>query len=198
MSGGLLTLAIGLSVLTAGAAAVSDFRTGHIPNWISGGALAAGVSLQAYAGARGYDYFSFGGRTALWGVAHALLGALACGLFPYLLFRKQLTSEDGDTRRVGGGGDVKVFAGLGALLGMYFGIEAEFFAVCVAGVLGMARLAWHGRLLAAMTNTLFIGLNPVLPRTWRREIRPELLTTIRMGGAILIGTVIAALSNSPL
>jgi hypothetical protein len=40
--------------------------------------------------------------------------------------------------------------------------------------------------------------NPVLPKPWRREIRPELLTTIRLGGAILIGTVIAALSNSPL
>lgn len=198
MSGGLLTLAIGVSVLTAAAAAVSDFRTGHIPNWISGSALLAGVGIQALAGARGYDYWSFGGRTALWGVAHALLGAVSCGLFPYLLFRKQLTSEDGGTRRVGGGGDVKVFAGIGALLGMYFGIEAEFFAICVAGVLGMARLAWHGRLLAAMTNTLFIGLNPVLPKSWRREIRPELLTTIRMGGAILIGTVIAALSNSPL
>lgn len=198
MSVGLLALAIGLSVLTAAAAAVSDFRTGHIPNWISGGAFAAGVVLQGAAGAMGFEFKSFGGTTVWWGIAHALLGALVCGFFPYLLFRKQLTSEDGGTRRVGGGGDVKVFAGIGALLGMYYGIEAEFFAVCVAGVLGMARLAWHGRLLSAMTNTLFIGLNPLLPKGWRREIRPELLTTIRMGGAILIGTVIAALSNSPL
>jgi prepilin peptidase CpaA len=198
VSGGLLTIAIVLSVLTAAAAAVTDFRTGHIPNWISGSAFLAGVAIQSLAGHRGYDWWSFGGSTAAWGFAHAILGALVCGLFPYLLFRKQLTSEDGDVRRVGGGGDVKVFAGIGALLGMGFGIEAEFFAICVAGVLGMARLAWHGRLLASMTNTLFIGLNPVLPRSWRREIRPELLTTVRMGGAILIGTVLAALSNKPL
>lgn len=197
MSGWLPIVGIVLSVLTAAAAAVTDFRTGHIPNWISLGALGAGLVLQTVAGAMGFDWHLFGGSNAAWGFGRAVLGALVCGLFPYLLFRKQLTTESGDTRRVGGGGDVKVFAGIGALLGVYHGIEAEFLAICVAGVFGMGRLAWHGRLLAAMTNTLFIAVNPVLPKAWRREIRPELLTPIRMGGAILVGTVIAALSHRP-
>lgn len=197
MSAWLPLIGIALSVLTAAAAAVTDFRTGHIPNWISGSALVAGLVLQTVAGAMRFDWHLFGGSSPAWGFLRAVMGALVCGLFPYLLFRKQLTTEDGATRRVGGGGDVKVFAGIGALLGVFHGIEAEFLAICVAGVFGMGRLAWHGRLLAAMTNTLFIGLNPVLPRSWRRDIRPELLTPIRMGGAILVGTVIAALSHRP-
>ncbi len=171
-----------MAVVTAAIAAVTDYRTGHIPNWLTLPALALGVTVNTLAAHPHRD-----------GAVQSLLGVVLCGLPLYILFRKQLPGRDG-VQGVGGGGDVKLFAALGSFLGWYHGVEAAFYSMCAAGIFGMARLAWHGRLLRAMTNTMYIGINPVLPKRWRRDIDPSLLTRIRMGGAILAGTCIAALS----
>jgi len=176
-----------LSIAVAAVAAWTDFRTGHIPNWLTFPVIPLGVVLNGLATLHGPRGFIEGALASLGGV-------LVCSLAPGLMFYKQLVGREG-AEPVGGGGDVKLFAALGALLGYYHGIEAEFFAFCAAGIFGMASLAWHGRLLRAMGYTLFIAVNPVLPRKWRRDITPELLTKIRMGGAILAGTCVAALAR---
>jgi len=56
-----------------------------------------------------------------------------------------------------------------------------------------ARLAWEGQLLRVLGNTVAIVMNPFLPEKRRRTLSPEMLTTVRFGPAIFVGTVIAAL-----
>ncbi len=165
-----------LAVLATAAAAWTDFRTGRIPNWLTFGAAAAGVALRVVQS-----------RPHAYGAAGALAGMLVCALVPVLIFRK-----DGMA-----GGDVKLFIALGAILGAFHGIEAQFYAYVAGSLLSMARLAWHGRLLAVLVNAFFLALNPVMPRRWRREIRPEMLTRFRLGGSIFAGTCVSALSLYP-
>lgn len=175
-----------LSVIIAAIAALTDFRTGHIPNWLTYASIPVGIVLNG-----------LGGQTFARGALDAVAGALVCALFPILLFYKSLPNRDGESESVSGGGDAKLFAALGALLGIYHGIEAEFFSLCAASIFALARLAWHGRLLRTLSNVLFIVLNPILPKKHRRTLTTELLTKMRIGGAILAGTCVAALARQP-
>ena len=167
---------VALAVLVTAIAAYTDFRTGRIPNVLTYGAMAAGILLRTV-------------QTQPHGVGalSALGGMVACGIVPYLIFRK-----DGMA-----GGDVKLFIALGAILGAFHGIEAQFYAYVAGSLLSMGRLAWHGRLLGVLVNAFFLAINPVMPKTWRREIRPEMLTRFRLGGSIFAGTCVAALSLYP-
>ncbi len=187
-----------LAVLVAAAAAWTDLRTGRIPNKLTLAAFAVGLLLQVTAGHFHIARTGFGGNTALGGLAMGLVGALVASA-PFLaLFYKNVAHRDGSRENVGGGGDVKLMAGLGALVGYYRGIELLFFALCAAAIFAGARLAWHGRLLAALSNSLFISINPVLPRKWRREITADLLHKMRIGGAILAGTLVSVVLSQPL
>src|SRR5690606_15897634 len=113
------------------------------------------------------------------------LGAIAaiglCGLVPYVLFR----------RGAAGGGDVKLFAAIGAITGLAIGLEAQMFTFMAAALISLGRLAWNGQLFRTMRNALFLGLNPILPKTWRREIVPELMTMVRLGAFAFVGTLVA-------
>jgi prepilin peptidase CpaA len=167
-------------VITA-VAAVWDLRTGHIPNWLTLPPLV--IAPVAY-------FFLFDAEAALF----SILGALICGVVPYFLFRMKTGSE---SRKAMHGGDVKLFASLGAMLGIYSGIEAQFFTVFVAAIYVMARMAWHGKLLRVLGNSLALVVNPLLPKKRRKDINPDLLHTIRLGGAIFVGTTIAVALRHP-
>jgi prepilin peptidase CpaA len=176
LSGSIGVVNVALAVLVTAVAAFTDFRTGRIPNWLTYGATVAGLLLRTV------QIIPHGA-----GALSALVGMLVCGLVPFLIWRK-----DGMA-----GGDVKQFVALGAILGAFHGIEAQFYAYVAGSLLSMGRLAWHGRLLASLVNAFFLALNPVMPRAWRREIRPEMLTRFRLGGSIFAGTCVAALSLYP-
>ena len=62
----------------------------------------------------------------------SLLGAAVCAAVPLALWRAQAI----------GGGDVKLFAALGALLQTLVGVEAQFYACLAACVLAFGRLAY--------------------------------------------------------
>ena len=190
-------VSLALSVVLSAVGAWTDFRTGHIPNWLTLSGIVAGFAIQTLAGYGHVNLVGYGGLTAMRGLGAALVGTLVCALVPMVMFYKEIARKDGTTQHVSGGGDLKLFAAQGALLGYFHGVELQFFAFCAAGVFGMARLAWHGRLLQSLTNTLFILFNPVLPKRWRREITAELLTPMRIGGAILAGTVMSVLARQP-
>jgi prepilin peptidase CpaA len=172
-----------LSVLLAAAGAWTDLRTGQIPNWLTFPGILVGVVLAGLAGRDGF----------LLGAGRGVAAAAVCALPVYILFR------------MGGfgGGDVKMIAAIGALLASYdharstipsyHGLQAMFLSLCAAMVFALARLAWHGKLLRLLSNTLFLVLNPVLPKRWRRELSPDLMTRMRFGGAILAGTFISVL-----
>lgn len=170
----MLTLSIlhGAALVVATLGAVWDWRRGEIPN---------GLTLPVVAIAPVLHGLLLGPM----GVARSVLAALCCGLVPYVLFRAG----------AGGGGDVKLFAALGALTGLSMGLEIELTAFIAAAVLAMGRLAWQGALLRTLLNAFFLAVNPVLPRKWRRTVEPELMATVRLGVPIAVAATLVVVGR---
>jgi len=165
-----------LALATATAGAVIDHRSGHIPNWLTLGSLAAAPALWF-----GAVTASQGGAAGLAALATSLTGAFVCGIGPAFLF----------WRGGLGGGDVKLFAALGAMLGPRIGINAQFLAFLVAAAFVPGRLAWEGRLLSVLAETLRLLKNPFVAKERRHSPPPELVAKLRLGPAILAGTILA-------
>jgi prepilin peptidase CpaA len=114
------------------AASIDDLRRRQISNWISGAAFASGLALQT---------FEHGWR----GAGSALVGTLAgAGVFLVFYLLGGM-----------GGGDVKLMAGFGALLGAKRLLEAALWTAGCGGVLavaviatGMIRACWARRTAA--------------------------------------------------
>src|SRR5687768_13599804 len=140
-----------LIVLTV-TAAVIDWRTGHIPNWLTYPAIAAGpilwLAVDLHHG-RGLEM-----------VYHSLIGLVVCSLAPLILWKKGGL----------GGGDVKLLIAIGGIGTWFLGIEAQLLAAIAGAVLALGRLAWDGKLLRTLGNSFFLAANPVLPKKWRKEI----------------------------
>ena len=165
----------GLAILVAAIAAFTDARSGQIPNWLTLPPILLGPLV----------YGLIGGP---WMAAFAVLAALLCGLVPYVLFR----------RGAMGGGDVKLFAAIGALAGISAGIEAQLLAFIIASLFAMVRLTWQGKLGRTLKGSLFIVINPLLPKAKRYEVTPEVMTQMRLGIPALLGTLMAVVSRLPL
>jgi prepilin peptidase CpaA len=175
---GALHLYLVAALLLSAAAAISDSRTGEIPNRLSLGGLGGALMLHFVVGSvRGGVGLGF--REFLW----ALGGVPACAFIPFLFWR----------RGAFGGGDVKLLAALGALLLPLMGIEAEFYSLITAAILAPARLAWDGKLFKVLWNALTLMVNPLLPKARRRQVAPEAMTSVRFGPAMFAGTALAAL-----
>lgn len=163
-------------------AAVTDARTGKIPNWLTLPPLVLGPLLWAWQGG-----LLLARRGPLGGtLVGSLISLVACALPALILWKA----------RAMGAGDVKLFAAIGALGLWQFGLEAFFYASCALALFALGRLAWEGKLLRVLLNALFLFLNPVLPRKYKREISHEMLTKMRFGPAIFLGTGVAALANN--
>ncbi len=167
-----------VAVLVTAVAAWTDWRSGTIPNWLTLGALAcapfAHVALALAAGQTKQVAFTEGSLS--------VLGGFLCSLTPLLLYTKNAI----------GGGDVKLFVAIGALLGWRMGIEAEMYGFVAAALIAPARLAYEGKLFRTVSNAFFLTLNPMLPKGRRREIVPEVMSWFRMGPAIFLGTLFTA------
>lgn len=168
---------IAAAVVTLVAAAV-DLRRGQIPNWLTLGPLAAAVAAHAAAG-----WTSGGARGAAEAAGFSVLGAVACGAVPLLLWRMGGI----------GGGDVKLLVALGAILRASVGMEAELYAFVAAALFAPAKMAYEGKLLRVLGNTLALAVNPFLPAARRRALSPEMMTEQRFGPAIFAGTCAAAI-----
>ncbi len=155
------------AVITA-VAAWTDMRTGHIPNWLTLPFLVIAPLFHGLtAGAPGF----FG----------SILAVAVCGAVPFLMFWLEAMA----------GGDLKLFVAVAAIVGIDVGLEAEFLAFIIGAIYALGRLAWQGTLLRSLGNSLTITLNFFLPRRFRKQIAPELLEPLRLGGAIFAGTLIA-------
>lgn len=150
------------------AAAWTDARTGKIPNRLTLPALAVGVALG-------------GVLNGLQGLGTSALGALLCFLVPYVLFRSSRGTAIG-------GGDVKLFAALGALLGPSVGLEVELGSMVLLAVFAFFVLTWKGLLFHVLARAFWLGVNWMLPKSRRREVEPEMLVSMRMGPAICAAT----------
>jgi prepilin peptidase CpaA len=74
------------------------------------------------------------------------------------------------------------------------GIEAELYAFVAAAIVAPARLAYEGKLLRTLGNTLALATNPLRPKSKRKELPPEMMASMRFGPAIFVGTLLAAAS----
>jgi prepilin peptidase CpaA len=117
----MISLQEGLTLLFGAAAVVEDLRWRTISNWTTGGAMVAGIVYHAATG--GWS-----------GLGSSLLG-LIVGFCGFLLFYLKGGM---------GGGDIKLMAGLGSLLG---GAAASgmavLFAAGVGGLLACVVLAFR-------------------------------------------------------
>jgi prepilin peptidase CpaA len=163
-----------LATVVAAVAAVTDYRTGQIPNFLTFGGLIGGV-----VGHLVYGAVLGGPKLALMEGGAALLGVLLCSIAPGLMYWKGAM----------GGGDLKLFAALGALCQPLLGIEAEMYSFVAAAVLAPARLAYDGQLSRVLGNSLALLTNPLRARERRREVPPEMMSWFRLGPAILLGMI---------
>lgn len=155
-------------------AAVADYRTGRIPNWLTLGGILVGVVGHVV-----YGWIAVDRTTGLSNGAFAVAGLLFCSLAPGLLYWKGGM----------GGGDLKLFAAIGALSHPMLGIEAQMYSFLIAAVIAPARLAYEGKLFAVLGASLALLLNPLRRAEKRRVLPEETLTWFRLGPAIFAGTL---------
>lgn len=166
-----MLLSESLLVATCVLAAAVDHRRGEIPDSLSLGACAAAAFANA-----GH---ALEGGALLGALGPALLrtagGAVLTALVPLLLWRRGAL----------GGGDVKLFAAIGAFLGPLRGLEACLASFLVGSLLGVVALLRDGQLGAALEHV-------ASPRSFGRraaatEGAPQ--TWMRFAPAILVGTL---------
>lgn len=162
------------AVLLSALAAVYDWRTGHIPNWLTLGGLVAAAVMR---GGNAFAYEGIAGVPPA--LASAALGAVLCGLGPAIVFW------------LGGmgGGDVKLLAAIGAFGPPLVGLEAQSYSFVIALLLAPAYLAYHGRLLQTLANTVALVANPFKKKQQRRPLPNELMSWMRLGPSIFLGTL---------
>ena len=161
----------------ASAAALLDWRTGRIPNWLTLGALVAAMPLHAWMTA------SATGHAPLEGVKWSLLGAVVCAA--------PLTMG----WRIGwiAGGDVKLVAAMGAVGGLSLGLEAVFLALLSAASFIVLRLAWSGELFRSLWDTLSVSVGRAMVRRKDRLIPPVSAppTNVRFGPFAFTGAALS-------
>lgn len=113
-----MTAQVAMALVLGGAAAVQDLATRRISNWIPVAGLACGLGWH--------------GATAGWPGLLTALGGGAAGFGVFLVF--YLLGGMG-------GGDVKLMAGLGALLGAGRLLEAALWTGAVGGLMAVGYLA---------------------------------------------------------
>jgi prepilin peptidase CpaA len=109
-----------IAILVGLAATINDLARREIANWIPASALVAGLGWQI-------------GQHGWRGALYALAGA-AAGFGVFLIF--YLLGGMG-------GGDVKLMAGFGALLGAGRLLEAALWTAGVGGILAVAVVLWR-------------------------------------------------------
>ena len=164
--------------LTA-SAALSDLRTGLIPNRLVLLGLCAGCAVRALA----YAALPLDDSTSLAGVVRgSALGLGLCGAVPYVLFRLGAM----------GGGDVKLLAAVGAGVGPVVGLRIELFAFMLAAGYVLARLAFAGKLRALLSSTVGLVARPFSAAARSPASVEGALGALRFGPAIFAATLLVA------
>jgi prepilin peptidase CpaA len=166
-------------VVVTALAAAWDLRTGLIPNrlLLAGALVCVPASLLPVLAREG----ALGGLRQL---GAALLGLALVSLGPLLLYRSGGL----------GGGDLKLLALLGAVLGPAHGLEAELYAFVIAGLYAPVRLLWDGTLRHSLATSLHY-VRAFFSRGGTASALPAAsqLTSLRFGPAIFLGTLLVAL-----
>ena len=144
-------------------ACYGEIKERRIPNWLTLGAIALGVGAAVIEG--GVD-----------GLADSALGlAIAGGLFlPFCLLG------------VVGGGDMKLMAAVGAIVGWPMVLRVVCNTCIAGGVIAVAIMAWNGVLLTTLANVFKIMVG--MPRKQQGLRNPPM---VPYALAITVGTLIA-------
>jgi prepilin peptidase CpaA len=156
-----------LGLALTAAAAAFDYRTGLIPNELTLGVLAFAPLSHALVAMRADGSW----MSALVSAGGSLAGMLVGGALPLLLFRMGAI----------GGGDVKLFAALGAVTFTGFVVQAEAYAFVVAGKKAISTTA---------RGAVQLYLRRGAPK---REAAVAGMTAIRLAPSVCAGTCISAL-----
>ncbi|RLB53524.1 MAG: prepilin peptidase [Deltaproteobacteria bacterium] len=159
-------------VAVVGIAAWTDARSGRIPNWLTLTTIVGALAL----------HLATGGP---WGALLSVIGLVLGAACPLLLF----------WRGAMGGGDVKLFAAIGALLGPELALEAQLASFGVAAFLAMVMMAWRGTMFRTLQNLALTLVSPLLPESRRPEVSTELTSTMRIGLAIFVGTTLVLVGS---
>jgi prepilin peptidase CpaA len=111
---------------------------------------------------------------------------LLCGGVPWLVFR----ASGGQAI---GGGDVKLFGALGALLGPTLGLELELESLVLLLGAALVRLAFRGELSALLRSVLRLVVRRF--RKSSAEAAPVALTEMRLGPAIALSAVLTVVAQ---
>lgn len=141
-----------------------DVRERRIPNWVTIPAVAVGLLMGATS-------------QGLTGLAMALAGAAAGAALLALPFAGGWV----------GGGDLKLLAAVGALMGAPFALWTFVFASAAGGIMALAVMTVNGGLGGPLTYVL---------TAWTRtaSVKPVVLTrTLSFGPALAVGALLARL-----
>jgi prepilin peptidase CpaA len=157
-----------LLALTA-AAALTDTRSGLIPNWLTLPTLALAPLARLAAGGTS-------------GAIDGLAGGLACGLVPLAMFGM----------RAMGGGDVKLFAALGALCGASLGLELQLVSCTIAASVGLCGAARHGVLRPLLARSLWLLCRRRSPPLVDAPAEGSIATSVRLGAPVFAAALVIA------
>jgi prepilin peptidase CpaA len=169
------------AVVVAGCAAVLDWRSGEIPNWLTFGSFCLAPLLHYVVSFRANGDKS----AAMTEAGLCILGALVCVAVPLILYRQNAI----------GGGDLKLFGALGAIGQVSLGLEIELYGFLSMAFLAPAMLAYQGKLIATIKNSFYLLLNAFLPVSKRKSVESEAMSWFRLGPAILFGAVLTAVTH---
>lgn len=148
-------------------AAVIDLWRGTIPNALTYPLLLAAPLLHfGLAWAKGES-----AGAAFGALGMSLAGLALCSAVPLFMWWKGAI----------GGGDVKLFAAIGALFGPSIGFEAQLYVLILAALLAPAKLAYDGSLGRALRNMGSLLLNVVRKKQARSTLEPVLASWFRLG-----------------
>jgi prepilin peptidase CpaA len=151
-------------------AAVSDMKTGRIPNWLVFGGALYGVSYNAFVPV------SFGENGFLFALGGLCIGLGA--LLPLHLLRMM------------GAGDVKLMAMTGAFLGTSETLAAVLATLLAGGVLAVAFALHSGRMVRMLRNLALVLWGTAL--TWTAGPRALLIDERSSAGRMPYAVAIAA------
>ena len=166
-----------LAIVVVTYAAWSDLRQHRIPNWLTLPAVIIGLALW---------YFGSGIEGLKLSAAGMAAGFIVF-LVPFALGGM-------------GGGDVKLMAADGALVGWPLVIWVILLS-CVAALFGaIAKAIWQGRFVRQLTSTWFIMKNTLMALALRRPVteiktdtKVQAAAYVPFGAAIAVGTLWAIL-----
>jgi len=169
--------AIGVCFAIVALSAIWDVVSRRMPNTLTLGGIALGIALRA---AVGYTEAGLGGATR--GVAWAFAGVALCAILPIISYAR------GEI----GGGDVKLFAAIGALCGpgLGYNTQAWTYGVLIVLVYPM-RLVRYGAVRSTLDNVRAAVGNMVRPKEARVPVTAVKLPPLALGPSIFAGMCLA-------